>query len=113
MTSHKELKYQYKQTRMDMGVYQIKNIRNGKLIIGSSSNIRAIMNRNRFVLKYGAHKNRELQNDWNEFGEGGFSMEVMELLEQNEEIESDYSDELAALEEKWLKRLSHRPGIYE
>jgi len=113
MTSHKELKYQYKQARRDMGVYQIRNLVNGKLLIGSSEDIRAIMNRNRFVLKYGVHKDKELQREWNEFGESGFAMEVLELVDQKDELKNDYSDELSALEKKWLKKLSRRREVYE
>jgi len=113
MPSRKELKYQYKQARKDIGVYQISNDKNGKLLFASSSNINAVLNKNRFVLKYGSHKDRDLQREWNEFGERSFSIEVLELVDQNDEEKSDYSLELASLEKKWTNRLAHRPDVYE
>ena len=36
---------EYKDRDIPMGVYQIKNKVNGKILIGSSSNLRAILNR--------------------------------------------------------------------
>ena len=39
MIDKKELKKQYKQTLQPMGVYQIKNLVNGKIFIGSVKNL--------------------------------------------------------------------------
>ncbi|MDQ7824864.1 MAG: GIY-YIG nuclease family protein [Candidatus Eremiobacteraeota bacterium] len=113
MPSHKELKLRYKEARKEMGIYQIRNVRNGKLLIESSPNIRAIINRSRFSLKYGVHKDRELQKEWNEFGEESFAIEILDHLEESDEAGSDSTEELKALEGKWLKKLARRRGIYE
>ena len=42
---------EYKETPRLMGVYQIKNRRNGKVLIGSSVNLPAILNRYKSELK--------------------------------------------------------------
>ena len=44
---------EYKGIPRPMGVYQIKNTVNGKVLIGSSNNLAAILNRYRAELKMG------------------------------------------------------------
>jgi hypothetical protein len=101
MTSRKELKLKYKQAPRDMGVYQLKNNRNGRVFIGSSPDLHAMKNRCIFQLKLGSHKDRELQREWNEFGEESFTFEVLEKLKPGDEPQSDHGDELMKLEKKW------------
>jgi hypothetical protein len=105
MIDRKEAKKQYKQTLQPMGIYQIRNIVNGKIFIGSSKNLDGRLNRNRFQLEQGLHMNKELQNDYNQFGEGKFSFEVLDYLEPKEDTNYDYTEELKVLEEMWLERL--------
>jgi len=59
---------EYKETPRLMGVYQIKNRVNGKVLIGSSVNLPAILNRYKSELKTGGCRNAALQNEWNESG---------------------------------------------
>lgn len=105
MIDKKEAKKQYKQTLQPMGIYQIRNIVNGKIFIGSSKNLDGGLNRNRFQLEQGLHMNKQLQNDYNQFGEGKFSFEVLDYLEPKEDTNYDYTEELKVLEEMWLERL--------
>ena len=51
----KELKKQYKQAIQPMGVYQIKNKKNGKIYIGSTKNLMGKINSHKFQLKNGLH----------------------------------------------------------
>lgn len=53
-----------------MGVYQVRNTVNGKLLVGASVDLPTILNRHRAELRMGGHRNRELQKDWAEFGQG-------------------------------------------
>jgi group I intron endonuclease len=103
----KELIKQYKQTIQPMGIYQVKNNKNGRIFIGSAKDLRGRINSNRFQLKTGAHFNKELQNDFNETGEQGFSFEVLDYLKPNEDADAgfDYTEELKVLEEMWLEKL--------
>ncbi len=99
-----ELKQQYKETKTEAGVYQIKNIKNDKIFIGSTMNLKTI-NGKRFELRLGSHKNQMLQKDWNEFGEEAFVFEVLETLKIKEDGYFDAKYELEKLEEKWIDRL--------
>ena len=101
----KELKKEYQHGRRQMGVYQIRNLANEKLLLGTSSDLPGILNRHKFALRMGSHQNRALQSDWNVAGEGGFAFEVLDELTPSEGAERDYRAELEFLEELWLEKL--------
>ena len=101
----KELIKQYKQTIQPMGVYQIKNKSNGKLFIGSAKNLSGKLNSHKFQLKNGLHINQEMQKDFNEIGEEGFSFDILDHLKPKEDLNYDYTEELKTLEAMWLEKL--------
>src|SRR5690349_9023499 len=79
----KDLKKEYQQTDLQMGIYQIKNSVNGKIFIGAGENLPGIINSNRFQLKLGNHKNKALQEDWNRYGEDVFIFEILDEIQPN------------------------------
>ena len=103
--SRKELVNAYKQSIPTMGVYQIKNLTNSKIILGSAKDLKGIINRYRFQLKNGMHPNKQLQKDFSETGEGNFTFEILDYLTPKENIKDDYTKELRRLEEMWLEKL--------
>ncbi|HKI46095.1 MAG TPA: GIY-YIG nuclease family protein [Balneolales bacterium] len=105
MKTKKELKEEYKQMKFPMGVFQVRNTINGKIFVDSSTNMSAKWNRNRLQLSVGNHPNKELQNDWNKFGEEAFKFEVIEELEHNDKEIVDYNNEVALLEEMLIEEL--------
>jgi hypothetical protein len=105
MIDKKELKKAYKRTLPPMGIYQIKNLINGKIFIGSSLNLRGKINRDKFQLQLGVHRNEELQKDFARLGEANFTFEVMDQLQPKDEPNYDYAADLAVLEEMWLEKL--------
>jgi len=102
----KALTREYKESRRPMGVYQIRNTANGKLLVGVSVDLPSILNRHRAELRMGGHRNRELQKDWAEFGPEAFEFEVLDTLTPPERPDYDPSGDLRALEELWLEQLS-------
>src|SRR5262249_23349190 len=101
----KELKREYQQTPTPMGVYQIRNLRNEKILVGSSLNLPGILNRNKFQLEKGGHPNKGLQAEWNQFGGDNFVFEILDELQSKETPGHDYREDLAFLEELWLEKL--------
>lgn len=101
----KELKRAYKETPTPMGVYQIKNLRNGKIFIGSNTNVPGKINSNRFQLSHGSHPNKKLLHDWQEYGADNFTFEVLELIDPDKVSQDEWKNAVASLEEKWLDRL--------
>jgi hypothetical protein len=65
-----------------------------------------MLNRLRCQLSMGMHVNREFQKEWNEFGLEAFVFEVLDVLTAAERPGSDPTDDLRALEEIWLDKLS-------
>ncbi|GAB6991903.1 hypothetical protein JCM16418A_39530 [Paenibacillus pini] len=107
----KELVNEYMQTSPPMGVYQIRNTENGKLLVGSSINLSGFFNREEFILDSGSHMNKELQSDYNQFGKEAFVYETLEELKPDEQAANDlkqqkkYLTELGLMEEIWLEKL--------
>ncbi len=104
MDRKKELKQQYKEMKTEGGVYQIRNTKNQKVFVDVMPNLRMITGR-RMMLRAGSHRNKQLQEDWNQFGEEAFVFEVLEVLEEKEEGYFDKKDELKKLEAKWIEKL--------
>jgi len=97
---------QYKQTLQPMGVYQIKNLGNGKIYIGSCKNLPGKINSQKFQLNLGSHMNEELQKDFTKLGESNFAFEVLDYLEPKEDKDYDCAEDLEVLKEMWIEKLS-------
>lgn len=106
----KELKKQYAQTELPMGVYQVRNLVNGKIFIDSGLNIHGKMNGCKFQLTHGSHLNKALQEDFNKSGADQFSFEILDLLDPKEEAKADYREDLKMLEEMWIEKLQPFDG---
>jgi hypothetical protein len=100
----KELTRQYKEMKIESGVYQIRNTKNQKVFVASTVNLKT-MNGKRMMLDGGAHKNKKLQEEWNKFGGEAFSLEILEILKEKEDGFFDKTGELKKLENKWLEKL--------
>jgi group I intron endonuclease len=103
MSSKKDLKREYKESARPMGVFQIRNLTNDKIFIGSSVNLDGIFNRHRFALNAGSHQSKELQVDWNASGADNFAFEILEELEPR--VGLDTKKELEVLENLYLENL--------
>ena len=97
---------EYKDTPLPMGVFQILNKANGKMLIGSSVNLPAILNRSKTELKFGSYRNEALQKDWKQFGEENFEFNELEILEPQDKLNLDPAEDLLVLEKLWIEKLS-------
>jgi hypothetical protein len=103
MKTHKEMKNEYKLYKSRKGVYQIRNKSNGKILIGTSTDLKAIWNRQRTQLNFGSHPNIELQKDWKQYGEESFEYEILMEIKEKENEDIDYKKELKELEELYIE----------
>ncbi|MBN1290219.1 MAG: GIY-YIG nuclease family protein [Candidatus Latescibacteria bacterium] len=101
-----EIKTAYKMTHRQIGVYQIKNTENGKIFIGSSLNLQGRLNRHKFELTLGSDQNKKMQKDCQKYGIDKFSFDILECLDPSDDMNHDYTDDLAALEALWLEKLN-------
>jgi len=103
--THKEMKQEYKLRKTRKGVYQIKNTKNGNILVGSSMDLNAIWNRQRTQLNFGSHPNTKLQKEWKEFGEDSFEYTIISEIEEKEDEIKDYKKEVKELEELYIQEL--------
>ncbi len=104
-TRKKALKKDYQTSHRQMGIYQIRNLTNDKVMVGQSLNLPAIFNRSKLQLRNGTHPNRQLQIDWRELGEEKFAFEILDEISPNADPARDYREELNFLEDLWLENL--------
>ena len=104
LKSRKELNREYLERVKPAGVYQVRNLSNGKVLLGSSLNLEGPLNRHKFMLKIGSHTNKALQKDWDELGSDQFTFEILEEVHQKDDPSFNLKDELELLEMIWLER---------
>ncbi|SEL91342.1 DUF2087 domain-containing protein [Paenibacillus sp. OK003] len=104
MNRRKELQEQAKEIKTEAGVYQIRNERNGKVFLDSTLNLRTL-NGQKFMLQMGSHRNRQLQAEWNEYGDDAFVIEVLEKLKKEDSPYFNPKDALAKLLQHWFEQL--------
>ena len=105
MKSKQDIKREYKERQKPAGVFQIKNIANSKVLLGSSLNLEGPLNSHKFMLTIGKHRNEALQKDWNTFGADKFVFEILEVVKVKDDPSFDIKDELTLLEQIWLEKL--------
>ena len=105
MKTRKDIHREYRERVKPAGVYQVKNIVNGKVLLGSSLNLEGPLNRHKFMLKIGSHPNKALQKDWDELGPDQFAFEILEEVKVKEDPNFNLKDELSLLEQIWLEQL--------
>lgn len=100
-----EIKKQYKESRPDMGVYQIRNKVNGKIYVESSKNLEGTRTSRLFQLRMGKIVfNPELQNDLTQFGSEIFEFSVLDVL-PTPEPGDNVEQLLIGLKLHWLDKL--------
>ena len=106
MPDKKELKNQYKQNQPRMGVFQIRNLANGKIFIARGMNVQGKLNSAKFQLEQGSHPVSEMQDDYKKLGSDKFSFEVLDYLDpKKDDLNFDYTDDLKLLEQMWIDKL--------
>lgn len=100
-----DLRRAYKETPAQAGIFQIKNIRTGRVLLGSSTNLHGPLNKHRFMLSIGKHDNQALQMDWNQFGADAFTFEILEVVKTSDDPLFNLDDEITLLEQIWIEKV--------
>lgn len=79
------------------GVYALRNTVTGCCYIGSSKDIHTRWLTHRSELNRKEHANLNLQRDWDHYGEGAFTVDI---------LQTTTLDELAAAENEWLEQFN-------
>ena len=104
--NRKALIREYLERPRAMGVYQMRNRVSGKVLVGTSVDLPAILNRNRAALRLHSHGNRALQDDWNALSPDAFAFEVLDTFDAPADRDYDPAADLRTLEALWLEKLS-------
>lgn len=107
MDAHRRtLKQAYKLRFPSMGIYAVRNLHNGRVLLGQSANLPGALNRHRMELRLGCHRLQALQADWHAAGESAFSFESLETLAERSEPDFDYAAELDRRLAHWQRELA-------
>jgi hypothetical protein len=107
----KDLTAAYKQSFRPMGVFQIRNVANGKIFVDGSMDLEGMRNRITFMKKTNLNSINALQHDWVKYGADSFEFEEVDRIQPFDEIRGDdselksYKAEVDALLELWLEKL--------
>lgn len=102
--NNKQQKQEYKQGIRPMGVFQIRNLATEKIFVAAGIDLAGVINRHRFELGAGGHKNQQLQLDWNNQGADNFAFEILDQMNPAEDPRDSRKD-LETLRDMWLKKL--------
>ena len=103
MDRKRELLRQYKDTAPKAGVYLITNRLTGRVFVGASMNLHGAMNRHRFELERGNHRNQALLSDWIHAGSAAFTFEPIDILAHRDDPAFDPEAELAIMLTLWCE----------
>lgn len=96
----------YKESPRTMGIFEVRNTVSGKRLIGTATDVPAMLNRQRAQLRLGAHPNAQLQADWNTLGPGAFAFEILDVLTPPDDPAYDPRPDLDVLQALWLEKLT-------
>ncbi len=105
MQTKKELKIAYRQHKARMGVFQVRNTINGKVLIEGNTDVDARWNRHQTELRFGSHRNKALQQDWKQQDATSFEFSLLSELEYQEDATVNYREEVKVLETMLLEEL--------
>ena len=105
MTDKQTLKRQYLETKIRAGVYSIRNQITGRTLVAGSTNVQGTLNRHRFELRFGQHRNVMLAQDWAKHGETSFVFEVLDIVKPSEDPAFEATRELEELVNLWRQEI--------
>ncbi len=109
-TDRAALKRQYREAKEPMGVFVIRNLRNGRFLVHAARNLQGGMNRLRVEITPSTNPNVELLADWTAMGREAFEIRVLDELEPKDEPGWDPTEDLEELKPMWVARLTAEGG---
>ena len=105
--NRKEAIAEYKNRKTPRGIYGVRFADDGPVFVDAVPDLGAAKNGLLFALRSGAHRNAELQAQWNAYGEAAFRYEVLEQLEADL-APMAWRDLLKDKKKEWLEKLGAR-----
>lgn len=105
MIDKKQIKQDYKQLKEPYGLYIVSCTENNKFFIGQTMNPSGKLKRVKMELDYGTHPYKNLQEDYNKYGEDKIKIEVLVQFEIKDETQSELKIKLKNLLKEWKDKL--------
>jgi hypothetical protein len=106
--NRKEAIAEWKNRKTPRGAYVVRFADDGPVFVDAVPDLDAARNGLLFALRIGAHRNKELQAEWNLHGESAFRYDVLEKLE-DDLAPMAWRDLLKDKKKEWVARLGARP----
>lgn len=88
MEERKLIKSKYMNSVRPCGICSITNLTSGRVLLFSSVDTESLLNRHRFELKMGSHKNKPLQKDWKNQPSDDFTFKVLAYVDKPEAVDN-------------------------
>ncbi|MCP1111174.1 hypothetical protein M2150_001071 [Lachnospiraceae bacterium PM6-15] len=112
ISRRKQLLAEYANRKPEMGIISLACEATGDVFLGTSNDTKASLNGLRFKLETGSHPNRSLRELWQQYGEAGFTLSVVEVLDY-EDAKADYTQELEEMLEQHLEENKEARRIWK
>lgn len=81
MSGRKALARDYRDRKVEAGVYAVRCAATGEVWVGGTPDLATRQNGLWFTLKHGSHVEKTLQAAWSAHGEGAFTYEALEAID--------------------------------
>jgi hypothetical protein len=106
----REAARQFKERKVAAGAYAVRCTPTGGVWVGITRNLDAARNACWFSLRMQGHRVASLQAAWDVHGEGAFTYEVLEALDEDTHALA-VNDLLKVLKSSWIGKLSALPLV--
>lgn len=96
-TRQAALKAHYRQQPPPLGIIALRHLPSGRTLLDGSRNASGMLNRHRFELNQGQHRNAALQADWRRDGAAAFSFDIIDTVKPPDDPAFDARAELTGL----------------
>ncbi|PIG29201.1 hypothetical protein CLU93_3508 [Janthinobacterium sp. 35] len=107
-TRQTALKAAYRQQAPALGIIALRHLPSGYALLERSRNAPGALNRHRFELNLGTHRNARLQADWRRDGTAAFRFDIIDSVKLPDDPAFDAEAELDALlalhRAQWLEQ---------
>ena len=107
-TRQTALKAAYRQQAPALGIIALRHLPSGYALLERSRNAPGALNRHRFELALGTHRNARLQADWRRDGAAAFRFDIIDSVKVSGDPAFDAQAELDALlalhRAQWLEQ---------
>lgn len=100
-----DVTFTYEPNPRPAGIYAIRNCANGRVYVAGDADVQGAIDRDRFDLRKGSHRNAALQADWDWYGEESFAFDVVHAIEPAAAAAAGSSGGLSGRLDLWREAL--------